>query len=163
RARMAVAGRVLDVVEAQYQDAVRLEVDNLYRAFIGVLLARETVGFSRAAVAGLDQFLETVRDRQQEELATQADVNQVVIPRDQALAGVEAALRAGRAARSQLGTLLNRPPGRAEQLRVRGTLFLTDAPSPPLGEPPVRLAMQSRPDLLAFRLGIEGSRAELRL
>jgi cobalt-zinc-cadmium efflux system outer membrane protein len=163
RARMGVAGRVYDVVEAQYRDTVRVEIDNLYRAFVSVLLARETVAFSRAAVSGLDQFLETVRDRQQEELATQVDVNQVLIIREQALVGLDEAIEAERVAKLQLGTLLNLPPDQADRIEVRGTLFPTDAPSPPLGEPLLGLAMQSRPDLLAFRLGIESSRAEQKL
>lgn len=43
RARMTAAGRAKRVLEAQYQDAVRIEIDNLYTAFVDVLAARETL------------------------------------------------------------------------------------------------------------------------
>jgi cobalt-zinc-cadmium efflux system outer membrane protein len=162
-ARTRVAERAYTVLEAQYQDAVRVEIDNLYRAFVDALLAREAIAYARASVVGLDAFLETVRDRQQEELATEIDVNQVLIIRERALIGFEDAAQTERAARLRLGTLLNLSPAQIEQLQVRGTLFLTDAPSPPQGEPLIRLALESRPDLLAFRLGIDRSRADLDL
>ena len=53
-ARMAAAGRAKQVLEAQYQDAVRLQIANLYTAFVDVLAARETLRFSRASLEGLE-------------------------------------------------------------------------------------------------------------
>ena len=41
------AVRAKRVLEAQYQDAVRLEIDNLYTAFVDVLAARETLRYAR--------------------------------------------------------------------------------------------------------------------
>ena len=40
------------MLEAQYQDAVRLEIDNLYTAFVDVLDARETVRYAGRAWTG---------------------------------------------------------------------------------------------------------------
>ena len=57
RARMDYAARALGVTEAQYQDAVRVEINNLYKAFVDVLAARQTVRYARASVAGLDRLL----------------------------------------------------------------------------------------------------------
>ena len=44
--RVHVAEQARKVLEAQYQDAVRLEIDNLYTAFVDVLDARETVRYA---------------------------------------------------------------------------------------------------------------------
>src|SRR5262245_12422471 len=43
RARIDYATRALKVTETQYQDAVRIEINNLYTAFLDVLAARQTV------------------------------------------------------------------------------------------------------------------------
>ena len=53
RARTLVARRAKRVLEAQYQDAVRLQIDNLYTAYTDVLGARETIRFAEAAREGL--------------------------------------------------------------------------------------------------------------
>ena len=49
---MDYAARALGVTEAQYQDAVRIEINNLYTAFVDVLAARQTVRYARASVNG---------------------------------------------------------------------------------------------------------------
>ena len=55
RARTLVAFRAKRVLEAQYQDAVRLSIDNLYTQFIDVLATRETVREARKGVAELEE------------------------------------------------------------------------------------------------------------
>src|SRR5271166_5013048 len=57
RARMDYAARALGVTEAMYQDAVRIEINNLYTAFVDVLAARQTLRYTRASVTGLDRLL----------------------------------------------------------------------------------------------------------
>ena len=47
QARTLVACRAKRVLEAQFQDAVRVEIDNLYTEFVDVLAARETVREAR--------------------------------------------------------------------------------------------------------------------
>ena len=49
------------VLEAQYQDAVRLQINNLYTAFVDVLAARETVRYAEASVTGLDKVLQVTQ------------------------------------------------------------------------------------------------------
>ena len=50
------------MTEAQYQDAVRIEINNnLYTAFLDVLAARQTVRYTRASVAGLEKLLRATR------------------------------------------------------------------------------------------------------
>ena len=49
KARTLVARRAKRVLEAQYQDAVRVQIDNLYMAYTDVLGVRETIRFAQAA------------------------------------------------------------------------------------------------------------------
>ncbi len=56
-ARTEEARATLSVQEALYRDAVRVEIGNLYTAFVDVLAARETVRYARASRVGLDRLL----------------------------------------------------------------------------------------------------------
>ncbi len=55
QARTLVACRAKKVLEAQFQDAARVEIDNLYTQFVNVLAARETVRLARKSVAELEK------------------------------------------------------------------------------------------------------------
>ena len=55
RARIDYASRALQVMEAQYQNEVRLAIGNLYAAFVDVLTARATVRYMKASLKGLDE------------------------------------------------------------------------------------------------------------
>ncbi|HWA97276.1 MAG TPA: TolC family protein, partial [Pirellulales bacterium] len=70
QARTVVAVQAKRVLDAQYQDAVRIAIDNLYTAYVDVLAARETVRFAMASVAGLDKLLEATRLQHQQTLKT---------------------------------------------------------------------------------------------
>ena len=52
RARMAYAARALEVMEAQYQNEVRLAIQNLYSAYVDVLAARRPCATSQRASRG---------------------------------------------------------------------------------------------------------------
>ena len=52
RVRLLAAQRAKRVLDAQYQDAVRLELDNLYTAYVDVLAAREAVRYLEASLSG---------------------------------------------------------------------------------------------------------------
>ena len=54
-ARTIYAEVVLRVTENQYQDVVRLGLNNVYLAYVDVLAARQTVRYSRVSVEGLGQ------------------------------------------------------------------------------------------------------------
>ena len=150
------------MIEAQYQDAVRLEVANLYEAYLGALLARESIRFSGAAVTGLDRVLETIRDRKEEKIATRADVDSVRIQRELAAASLFDAEQTYRSTKVRLGALLGIPAPQAERIELRGSLKV-EAPTPPLGGELVSLALSCRPDLQAYRLGVRRSQADVKL
>jgi cobalt-zinc-cadmium efflux system outer membrane protein len=162
RARIRVATAAKSVIEAQFQDSIRVEIANLYEAYLGALLAREAVRFSKAALQGLDQILEIVQEQQKKKIVTQADVDTVLIQRELAEASVVDSEKTYESTKVRLGALLNIPPAEAERLELRGT-FKVEAPLPPLGDELVQVALQCRPDVQAFRLGVTLSQASVRL
>ena len=62
QARTLYATRAKRVIEAQYQDAVRNSVDQIYSAFVTVLAARQTVRYSNASVVGLTQLYNVTKE-----------------------------------------------------------------------------------------------------
>jgi cobalt-zinc-cadmium efflux system outer membrane protein len=60
-ARTAAARAARNVLEAQFQDAVRLAIGDLYNAFVDVMVARETIRYAEASLAGTAKLLETAK------------------------------------------------------------------------------------------------------
>jgi outer membrane protein, heavy metal efflux system len=162
RARIEVACQAKRVLEAQYQDAVRLQIDNLYTAFVDVLAARQTVRYARASLAGLDQVLGVARAQLEREVKTQADVNRIKILRDAAAIGVAESEQSLREARRALAVLLSVPPAAADGLEVRGAMRVA-VPTLPPAEQLVQTALAVRPDLVAYRLGVGRAQSEVKL
>ncbi len=162
QARTLAAERVVSVLEAQFQDAVRLEIDNLSTAFVDVLAARETVRYAEASLAGLGKVLAATEALYQKANTTRPDVYRIKILRDAAELGVLQARETLQRTKRTLGTLLNLPTVQAEALQLRGTI--TDlAPPPPPPNELVRIALAIRPDLIAQRLEVGRAEADLRL
>jgi cobalt-zinc-cadmium efflux system outer membrane protein len=162
RARTQVAVRAKRVLEAQYQDAVRIQIDNLYTAYTDVQAARETIRFARAAREGLGDLLRRTRGMYKQGMRTIADVSRIEALFEAAEVEVLDAEEALRTARRNLAVLLNIPFQEAEQLRFRGSIRDT-APPPAPAEELIRIALEARPDLASFRLGIARAQAEVRL
>ena len=114
-----------EVIEAQYQDAIRLQIDNLYTAWIDVLAARETIRYLRASLESLVDLLEATEALLDQGAAIPSDVNRIEILRD----STELALPGGRgdAARRQ-----SHPRRHPLPAAGRGR----DAPSPRLATRP---------------------------
>jgi cobalt-zinc-cadmium efflux system outer membrane protein len=162
QARIDSASRARRVVEAQFQDAVRLQIDNVYTAFVDALAARETLRFARASVEGLQQLVGVTNQLLEQGLVTQADLERVAVQLDAALIAQEEFEEAEREARRALGLLLHLDQDEAEQLQVRGALRI-EIPELPPQEALVAEALRTRPDLAAFRLGVGRAAADLRL
>ena len=62
KARTEVACKARKVTEAQFQDAARQQIDNLYTAYVDVVAASETLRFSQAYVKGIARLLQLNRD-----------------------------------------------------------------------------------------------------
>lgn len=162
RARMNVAGRAHQTLQAQYQNAVRMQIDNLYTAFVDMLAARETVRFGTASVEGLDAMLVPLEQRLARQLITQADVNRVRIQRDSAQIALDSARQGFEQSRQNLAELLNYPDAAVPSLEVRGRLVESGA-LPLHGSDLIAFGLQNRPDLRSFVVGVERARAEVRL
>ena len=162
RARTLVATQARRVLEAQYQDAVRLQLDNLYSAFTDVLAARETIRFAEAAREGLRTLLDRTRALQQRGTRTIADVSRLEALYEATEVELLDAQEVLRTTKRNLGVLLNMPGPAAEALEIRGSIYDTAPPPPPVDEL-IRAALESRPDVVAYRLGIDRAKAEVKL
>ncbi|WP_422929776.1 TolC family protein [Singulisphaera sp. PoT] len=162
KARTVVACRAKSVLQAQYQDAVRIQIDNLYTAYSDVLGARETIRFASAAREGLRVLLDRTQRMQAKGSRTPAEVSRIEALYEAAEVEVMDAEETLRGTKRNLGTLLNIPGPEAEVLHVRGSIHDTASEPPPADEL-IRLAMASRPDVNAFRLGISRAEAEVKL
>lgn len=139
-------------VEARYRNAVRLEIDRLYDAFIDVLEAREAL---RAAQNNLQELtaLSTIFRRR-----SSTDADRVAVLRFNAESAVQEAGMELLQRKRNLAAQLALSCEQADGLEVRGSLADRSPPPPPVEEL-IRLALESRPDVTAQRLGIEHDRA----
>jgi cobalt-zinc-cadmium efflux system outer membrane protein len=162
QARTVVAGRVLSVLEAQYLNAVRVQISNLYTAYVDVLATRETVRFAEASRTGLDRVLEMTETLYKRADVSRPDVVRIRMQKESAEVGVREARVLLLQTKRSLATLLSMPPEQAETLELRGTIGLK---GPPLAAPQqlVELALEVRPDLIAHRLDIQRAEADIQL
>ena len=161
-ARTESARQVLSLQEARYQDAVRIQIDNLYTVYIDVLAARETARFAAASQTGLQKLLAINETLFQKSNLTRADVGRVKALVDAAKLGRLDAVELTHRTKRSLGLLLNLPPSQAENLEIRGKLGDTAPPPPPLNQL-VQIASDSRADLAAARLGAKRAAADVQL
>jgi cobalt-zinc-cadmium efflux system outer membrane protein len=161
-ARMAYAARALQVMEAQYQNEVRLTIQNLYIAYVDVLAARETVRYVLTSIRGLNENLRVNQLLFQRSLATSADVDQAKSDRAIADSGLLDAEETLRQKKRILAEILNIHPDQAEQIELRGTIGDLAPPPPPQPEL-IRIANDSRPDIAAYKLGIAAAEANVKL
>jgi cobalt-zinc-cadmium efflux system outer membrane protein len=159
KARTLVACRARRVLEAQYQDAVRLQIGNLYTAFVDLLAARASVAAAKANLESIDRALAKVGQ------GTKVDASELRLARAQrrsAEVGVRDAESSVRKANHALAALLNINPAQSELLRVRGSMR-DIAVAPPSSDGLVALALQVRPDVNAYRLGVARAEADVHL
>ena len=120
RARTQVAVRAKRVLEAQYQDAARRSIDNLYTAYVDVLAARQNVRYARASVEGLQKVLLVTQRLYEKDQTNRADVNRVKVQADSSRIGLADAEESLRRSRRILGGLLNLPPSNPSRSRSGG-------------------------------------------
>src|SRR5262245_25239303 len=162
RRRVEAAVRAQEVTEAQYQNAVRLQIDNLYTAWVDVLAAQETIGLLESGLKSLDDQQQATEALARQGAASRSEVNNVEIQRDSTDLTLLEAKETRDDAKRTLAALIWLPPEEAETFRIRGSLRGSDVPPPPV-EVLIRTGLESRPDLAAFRMGILRARSEVRL
>jgi cobalt-zinc-cadmium efflux system outer membrane protein len=162
KVRVMVAQQARRVLDAQYQDAVRLEIDNLYTAFVDVLDAREAVRYGRASLEGLNQALKTTEQQYARQLVPQSDVESAAIQRDAGELSLEQAETAQRQAKRALAVLLDIPPAEADAVELRASIRDEADPPPPVDDLG-RLALCVRPDIVSYRIGVRRAQDDVRL
>ncbi len=162
QARTIVASRAERVLEAQYQDAVRQRIDDVYGAFVTALAARQTLLYATKSVTGLKDL--TARNEQKflKGDISQGDLNQIKIRLRNAELGVFDSKAAYRKAKLDLGSLMNLKLGEIASLEIRGAIE-DFAPPPPSVEGLRKIALEERPDILSLRFGVNRAEADVRL
>jgi cobalt-zinc-cadmium efflux system outer membrane protein len=160
KARMALAQCEKRVLEAQYQNAVRLEIDNLYTAYVDAMATRQAVRAAERSLGLIDQTLRNAQTRPTRTPAERESLDDLIIERDITAMSVGDERDRDLKARQRLGGLLGVPPEQIEQMQLHGTLRVL-GPNLPPAETLVYVALGHRPDLAAHRLGIERARAAL--
>ena len=161
-ARTAVTVRAEEVLEAQYQDAVRLLIDDVYNAFIDVLAARQAVRYSVASVEGLKKLVSINQQLFDKKQIAIAEVSRVRILLNTSIVGLDDAKENYNKTRRALGAVLGIPRDQSLKLEPKGTISDL-APEPPALEKLIELSMQYRPDLLSFRIGVLRAQADVKL
>ena len=161
-ARTEVARQAKRVTEAQYQDAVRIQIDNVYTAYVDALAARETLRFAQAAREGLEELNRITQIFREKEIRTVADVKRVEAQFEASEIGVIDSEEALRNSLRTLGRLLAIAPQTAETMPIRGALRDPGMPVPSFEEL-ASLAVSCRPDIVAYRLGVRRAQADVTL
>ncbi len=161
RARVAVAKREKQVLEAQYWDAVRLEIDNLYTAYVDVLSARQAVRAAERSEKLLGDLLRDVQTKGRHGPHEEDDIDDLTIEHDVSAMSTGDERDRYRKSKQRLAHLLAVSPAEAEHLELRGSLRVLE-PHPPAVETLISMALEYRPDLAAHRHGINRAHAELK-
>ncbi len=162
KARTMVAVRAEKVLEAQYQEAVRQKIDDVYEAFVNALTARQTVRFAQESVKGLTSLLSRNEDLYKKGAVSLPELRRVRIQLNTARLGLVAARSAFRTAKIELGSVLNLSPAEIDAIELRGTIRDTGPEPPPIGELR-KIALESRPDIISYRLGLKRAEADVKL
>ena len=163
QSRTVVARMARSTLEAQFQDVVRRQIDNVYRAFTNLQAARIDRLSAAAAVRRQEQFLiEYRRTAKPDDEAAADAIDHLAFVLERARASLGEATEAFEDAQEGLAVLLNIPAGETARLQPQGVLRDSFPPPPPADEL-AAIALKCRPDVLAARLGIGRANAEMNL
>ncbi|HUY89116.1 MAG TPA: TolC family protein [Pirellulales bacterium] len=161
-ARMEAASHALYVLEAQYQNAVRLAVHELYLAYTDVIVARETLRYAEVSLIGAKALFEASRRQAPGEDVSESDRLNLAVQYETARLDVDQARSELLRTKHRLAAMLAIPREQAARLEVRGRIRPPETPLPGPDEL-VRMALGGRPDVRAFRLGINRARADMHI
>ena len=159
RSRVDVAQLARHTLEAQFQDVVRRQIGNLYKAFVDLQSARQLVLSAEVAVRAQEATLKAVQER---ESGDEEDPDQFTLKLENSRTALEEARANYQDAREVIGLLLSMDIEEAAQIEPRGSLR-ERSPSPPPLEQLVQIALEQRPDLGAARRGVGRAGAEITL
>jgi cobalt-zinc-cadmium efflux system outer membrane protein len=162
RARMLVAGRALKVQEAQFQDAMRIAIQNLYNVYVDVLYWRQAITYAEISITGTESVLTKTIALKKEDRAVSPDVDQAMSDLAIAKVGLLEAKENLRRSKRALAEMLNLPPEEAQRLEPRGVIEDV-APPPPADHELYSIALECRPDVVAYRFGTLVATANVQL
>jgi cobalt-zinc-cadmium efflux system outer membrane protein len=162
RARTVVASRAERVLEAQYQDAIRNRIDDVYGAYVAALAARQTLRYTVTSVDKYGTLVSLTKALHDQGQVPISDLNLVENKLRIARLGSRDAAAVYRRAKLDLGSLMNFTLDEIAKLELRGTIQDTASPPPPLDELR-KIALADRPDVAAFRLGVSMAEASVKL
>ncbi len=162
QARMAVAEKAMKVTEAQFQDAVRIQIDNLYTLLVDVAAANEAVRYNEAYARGLAKLSKIFNERAEAGAVQESQADALRAQVERAQLQLRLARSAVQSNTRKLALLLNLRGAEAVNLRVSLNLRDTN-PLPEDEQTLLQRAMDNRSDLIASRLGIHRASAEIQL
>ena len=160
KARSVVAQRARQVTEAQLQDAIRVQIVNLYTAYVDVVAAGLTVKFSEAYAAGLNKLLQLNEQLKGAGFIKASDVLALKARLQLAELQIREAKQNRVKTLRTLGLLLNLDAARSDALQLRGGLA-DFKPLPTTREALVETGLNARPDLNGYRMGLLRARADV--
>ena len=116
KARILVAQRAKNVTEAQLQDAIRLQIDNLYTAYVDVIAARLTLQFSETYSRGLRLLLTKIESLVDQGQKKQADYSAVKAQLELAELQIRESTQTLAKTKRTLGRLLNIPSAEFDKM-----------------------------------------------
>ncbi|WP_165222307.1 TolC family protein [Aquisphaera insulae] len=164
QARIRVAKSAKSVLEAQFQDVIRRQINLLCKAFIDLQAARINDMAAETAVREQQKVLAEARKRVAEGSKGKAEesAERLAVTLDKARDGLLEARDVLNDAQEAVAVLIGAPTEETERIIPRGTLRDHGPPAPALDEL-LRLALNHRPDLVAARRGIGRAQAEMAL
>jgi len=126
------------------------------------LNARQTLRYARTSVTGLQDLLDQTQKLFKGGQATQLELDRVENQVRVARLGLIDAEAGNRKAKLDLGSFMNLSIAEGTKMEIRGNVQVEAPPVPPVEELR-RIALEERPDIVAFRLGVSRSYADVRL
>lgn len=159
--RIALATEEKRVLVAQYQDAVRVAIDELYTAYVNALVARQALRAAEDSLVLVDEVLAAYSSRHASAStdAEREQLDDLTVERGVTDMAVQDARDRYDKAKHQLADLLEIPQDAVESMDLRGRINVRCPPLPSL-DGLIATARERRPDLIAHRLGVSRARAE---
>ena len=162
KARIVVARQAKKVTEAQFQDAVRQAIDNLYGAYVNVASAELTLKYNRTFLQGLSRLYELQSQKLAAGEVSPEKVDSLHAQVELAQLQERQALAALIAARRNLGIMFNFTRQQSDAIQIYDNVRnLRELPEPL--DALIQRAMQYRPDLMAYRYGLRRANADITL
>jgi outer membrane protein, heavy metal efflux system len=161
-ARTASARAAKSVTEAQLQDAVRNQIDNLYTAYEAVVSAGMTLNFSEVYLTGINRLLVVTEELFRTGQIQESDLQAVKTNVYKAELQVQETRKTKLDANRGLALILNMPLDDVDKIDVLDPVGKLQS-LPASRDELVKRAVAARPDLTAMKYGLKRAHSDVRL